>query len=113
MPDGETHLKLRLDKWLWAARFYKTRRLAAEAIAGGKVHLNAQRVKPSKEIHVNDALHINKNGYSWELNIIGLHKQRRPAQEARLLYQETEESQTKRQALVAANKAFASSQPRP
>ena len=88
---------LRLDKWLWAARFYKTRKLAAEAVSGGKVHLNGQRSKPGKEIKMGSHLEIHKETYQWDLTVIALNNQRRPAKEAVLLYQETETSHKKRQ----------------
>lgn len=63
---------VRLDKWLWAARFFKTRGLAAEAIAGGKVHVNNQRVKPGKEVKPGMAISINKNGYTWEIGVVAV-----------------------------------------
>jgi ribosome-associated heat shock protein Hsp15 len=88
---------IRLDKWLWTARFFKTRKLAAEAISGGKVHINKQRTKPGKEVKAGALLSINKDGLNWEINIIGFSNQRRPAKEAVLLFEETAESFTKRQ----------------
>lgn len=103
--------KQRLDTWLWAARFFKTRRLATEAISGGKVHLNGQRTKPSKDVRIGDELQISKMGYCWEINILGLNAKRRPAKEATLLYNEKEESFNRRQALIALNKDMNASAP--
>jgi ribosome-associated heat shock protein Hsp15 len=88
---------IRLDKWLWAARFFKTRKLAADAISGGKVHVNHQRTKPGKEVKPGTKLTITKDTYQWEITIIALSSQRRPAKEAVLLYEETPESHAKRQ----------------
>jgi ribosome-associated heat shock protein Hsp15 len=88
---------IRLDKWLWAARFYKTRSLASEAIGGGKVHVNEQRVKPSKEVKVGAVLSITKDGLRWQVTIIALSAQRRPAKDAVLMYQEEAESLAKRE----------------
>lgn len=88
---------VRLDKWLWAARFFKTRKLASDAVSGGKVHLNDQRTKPSKEIRPGAKLSISKDNYTWDITVIALSEQRRPAKEAALLYEESAESQEKRQ----------------
>jgi len=89
----------RLDKWLWAARFYKTRTLAVEAINGGKVHLNKNRVKPSRTIKPDDVLTISKPPYEHVITVLGLSKQRRPAPEAQQLYVESEASIAKREQL--------------
>ncbi|WP_348757249.1 RNA-binding S4 domain-containing protein [Candidatus Methylocalor cossyra] len=89
---------MRLDKWLWAARFFKTRQLAIDAVNGGKVHLNGQRVKPGKEIAPGARLSISRNGSLWEVVVLALSDQRRPAAEAARLYQETPESSARRQA---------------
>ena len=88
---------LRLDKWLWVARFYKTRKLAADAITGGKVHLNQQRTKPGKEDKITALLTISKDNFRWDITIIALSAQRRSAKEAILLYEESPESFEKRQ----------------
>jgi ribosome-associated heat shock protein Hsp15 len=93
---SENQLKIRIDKWLWAARFFKTRSTAAKAVQGGKVHLNDARVKPSRTVNVGDILIINRNEISFTIHICGLSRYRRPAPEARLLYEETEESVAKR-----------------
>ncbi|MCI0655028.1 MAG: RNA-binding protein [Methylococcaceae bacterium] len=101
--DNET--SQRLDKWLWAARFFKTRKLATEAISGGKVHLNGQRSKPGKEVKTGNKLSISKGPYRWELTVTGLSKQRKPASEAALLYEESPESLALRQARIEQRKA--------
>ena len=88
---------LRLDKWLWAARFFKTRGLASEAVNGGKVHLNGTRVKPSRAVKHGDQLHITKGQFEYELVVKGLNAKRRPAKEAILLYEESIESIEARQ----------------
>lgn len=89
---------LRLDKWLWAARFFKTRSLAATAIEAGKVRWQGQHVKPSRELRVGDELEITAAETTWTVVVQGLNAQRRPAPEARMLYQETAESQARRSA---------------
>jgi ribosome-associated heat shock protein Hsp15 len=95
---------IRLDKWLWTARFYKTRSLATEAINGGKVHVNGQRTKPAKELKAGDKIEIHKSGYSWELTVTALTTQRRSAKDAALLYEESQETRTKRQEQIQAEK---------
>ncbi len=97
--------KVRLDKWLWAARFFKTRRMATDAINGGKVHLNGQRTKPGKEIGIGSRLHISKDQYTWDVVVTAVSAQRRPAKEAAMLYEETPESRGKRAAEVARRRA--------
>ncbi len=92
---------MRLDKWLWAARFYKTRPLAGEAVEGGKVHLNGQRSKPGKDVRIGSRLQISKGGLRWEVEVAVLPKQRRPASEARHFYTESEESRQRREAAAA------------
>ena len=97
--------KLRLDKWLWAARFFKTRSLAKAAIEGGKVQLGGQRVKVSREINAGDTLHIRQGWDEKVVLVLALSDQRRGAQEAQLLYEETAASIARREADSAARKA--------
>lgn len=92
--------QVRLDKWLWAARFFKTRRLALEAVNGGKVHLNGRRTKPGRALQKGDRLIIRRHRFEYEIIVHGLSRQRRSAPEAALLYQESEASQAKREALA-------------
>ncbi|MBT9612863.1 MAG: RNA-binding S4 domain-containing protein [Burkholderiales bacterium] len=101
MNQFELTEKLRLDKWLWAARFFKTRSLAAQAVEGGKVKLNGQRVKPAKELHVGDALDIHIGDYTWQVTVRVLSARRGPAEVAKKCYEETEKSQARRLAQVA------------
>ena len=89
-------MSIRIDKWLWAARFFKTRNLAKQAIDGGKVHLGRQRVKPSKEVEVGMVLTVRQSWDEKEVEITGLADQRRGASEAARLYRETEASIDKR-----------------
>jgi len=88
--------KIRIDKWLWAARFYKTRSLAKKAIEGGKVRCDGQRVKASKDIAIGITLHIRQGYDEKEIAVINLSEQRRSAPEAALLYQETTTSINRR-----------------
>jgi ribosome-associated heat shock protein Hsp15 len=97
--------KLRLDKWLWAARFFKTRSLAKHAIEGGKVQWQGQRAKVSKEISVGDSLSIRQGWDTKEVTVLALSNQRRGATEANLLYRETAESIELRAKAAAARKA--------
>lgn len=83
---------MRLDKWLWAARFYKTRSMASDAVDGGKVKLNDANAKPAKDVKVGDRLQIRAGEQTFEVRVAGLNEQRRPAPEARLLYEETPDS---------------------
>ena len=87
---------VRIDKWLWAARFFKTRNLAADAVNGGKVHVNGQRCKPSRDLRVGDVVTITKDQNNWEIRVTDVNKQRRPAKEAATLYSEDEASVNKR-----------------
>ena len=88
---------VRLDKWLWAARFFKTRAKAKDAVDGGKVHLNGNRTKPSKEVNRGDTLRITQGFDEKVVTVVELSEQRRGATDAMKLYEETEESAQKRE----------------
>ncbi|BFQ94112.1 ribosome-associated heat shock protein Hsp15 [Gallibacterium anatis] len=103
----------RLDKWLWAARFYKTRTLAREMVDGGKVHYNGQRTKPSKEVEIGAMIKLRQGNDEKEVQVLALSNQRKAAPLAQQLYQETEESIKKREQLAWARKANALSMPNP
>lgn len=104
--SDDTKAKIRLDKWLWAARFFKTRSLAKQAIEGGKVHYDGARSKVSKEVEIGALLTIRAGWDEKEVEIIGLSNQRRGAPEAQALYNETPASITKREASADQRKAL-------
>ncbi len=83
---------VRIDRWLWAARFYKTRSAATEAVLGGRVHVNGERVKPAKDVHVDDRLELTMGDTRRSLVVLGLAEKRGPASVATTLYEETPES---------------------
>jgi ribosome-associated heat shock protein Hsp15 len=95
-PEG-----MRLDKWLWAARFFKTRQLAVDAVNGGHVHLDGRRTKPGREIQAGSRLQIGKDGLEWDIEVLVLPRQRRPAAEAAHFYRESEGSRERRHRLLA------------
>jgi ribosome-associated heat shock protein Hsp15 len=92
--------RVRIDKWLWAARFYKTRALAAEAIAGGKVQVNGERVKRAKPLQVGDELRIRQGPYEHQVVVRQLSDRRGPAVQAAALYEEKAESRAAREAVA-------------
>jgi ribosome-associated heat shock protein Hsp15 len=87
---------MRIDKWLWAARFYKTRSIAADAVDGGRVRINGATVKPAKEVRIGDRIALRAGEQDWEVLVRGLDEFRRPAPEAQRLYEETAESARRR-----------------
>jgi ribosome-associated heat shock protein Hsp15 len=91
---------LRIDKWLWAARFFKTRSLAAQAVMGGKVKVNGERVKAAKAVRIGDALSIHIGPYEHIVRVRGLSEQRGPASQAALLYEESAQSKAARETLA-------------
>jgi ribosome-associated heat shock protein Hsp15 len=88
---------VRIDKWLWAARFFKTRGLATEAVLGGHVQLNGARVKPAKDVHVGDEVLIRIGTTQWVVSVAGLSDKRGPAKVAQELYAETDASRAARE----------------
>ena len=111
MADAEN--RVRIDKWLWAARFYKTRSLSAEAVEGGKVQVNGERVKPAKALKCGDSLVIGNGPYIWEITVLALSERRGPAPEAAKLYEESPESRQARERVAATIKAENQSNPFP
>ena len=96
---------VRLDKWLWAARFYKTRAIAADAVAGGKVQLNGARVKPAKTVKIGDRLLVRTGSYEWAVTVAAASEKRGPASEAQKLYNESEQSRLAREEMALQRKA--------
>jgi len=104
---------VRIDKWLWASRFFKTRSIAAHSVSGGKVQLNGARVKPSRTVKVGDAMEIHKSGLSWQIEVLILSGRRGPASVAQTLYRESDESIRKREAVSEQFRLAVASTPRP
>lgn len=96
---------LRIDKWLWVARFFKTRTLAREAVAGGKVQLNGNRAKPGRTLKVGDRLHISRGDEIHEITVDVVNGQRGPASAARGMFTETPESVSRREQTASQRKA--------
>ncbi|MFK7794627.1 MAG: RNA-binding S4 domain-containing protein [Gammaproteobacteria bacterium] len=103
---------IRIDKWLWVARFYKTRNIAGNAVDGGRVHVNGQRVKPSYRVKVDDVLQITHPDFKREVVVCGMAKHRRSASEAQMLYQESENSVAQRELITAQRKILSQGLPR-
>jgi ribosome-associated heat shock protein Hsp15 len=99
--DQENAGETRLDKWLWAARFFKTRSLAAEAVTGGKISINGSRAKPGRIVRRGDKIVIRRGAYEWTVVVKAIARLRGPAPQAQQLYEETEDSVCKREAAIA------------
>ena len=97
---------VRIDKWLWAARFFKTRSLATDAVDGGKVRLNGDRVKPARSVKAGDTLDIDNGSTEWEVEVLGLADKRGSATVAQALYVETAQSIARRQQKAEQRKLF-------
>ncbi len=95
---------VRVDRWLWAARFFKTRALAAAAVAGGKVQVNGSRAKPAKQLHAGDSLRVRVGPYEWLVTVSALSERRGPPKDAQLLYDESPEGRTARERLAEAHR---------
>lgn len=105
-PSSKTlPTKMRIDKWLWCARFYKTRSLATQAVDGGKVRLNQERVKPAHDITPGDQLSIQIGEFTWQIEVLGLSLQRSAAPIAQALYREDALSLARRQQQIIEHKA--------
>jgi ribosome-associated heat shock protein Hsp15 len=113
MTNDENTDNHRLDKWLWHARFFKTRSLATAAISGGKVHLNAERVKPAHRVRIGDRLSLSLQGIVAEFEVLGLPLRRGPAAEAQTHYLETAASAERRAKLREQQRLAQLSRPRP
>ena len=96
--------RLRIDKWLWAARFFKTRSLAAQAVDGGRVQVNGARVKPARDVKPGDEVAVHIGELEWVVDVRGLSARRGPAEEARKLYEERADSRARREAAIDARK---------
>jgi ribosome-associated heat shock protein Hsp15 len=101
MSEYDRSDDIRLDKWLWTARFFKTRALAADAVNGGKVEVNGARPKPSRVVRIGDELTIRRGPYQWGVIVREVSRLRGPAMQAQVMYEETSESIRKREAAIA------------
>lgn len=113
MTEQATPEKVRIDKWLWAARFFKTRSLAAKAVSGGQVQVNGARVKPSRVVQPGEVLRIHKGTDEWTVVVLTVSCHRRGAPEARTLYEETDESLRQREQRREKRRSFIFETPHP
>ncbi|PWG63863.1 RNA-binding S4 domain-containing protein [Sediminicurvatus halobius] len=110
MPEADG---VRLDRWLWAARFFKTRRLAVDAIKGGKVSVDGARAKPARTVRAGQRVSVTKGAVTFDVDVLGLSEQRGPATEAEKLYAETDASIAERERQRAQRRAVAAAIPQP
>lgn len=103
--------KIRIDKWLWAARFFRVRATASQAVAGGHVYVNGERAKPSRAVKAGDELRITRGNEEFVVVVTGLHDRRGPATLARTLYEETAASSEARQKALAQRRLMAATNP--
>jgi len=109
--NEKTEILIRLDKWLWCARFYKTRNIAANALKTGKITANGERAKPAKMVKAGDTLNIRKGPYSHVITLLGLARSRKSATGAALLYEESSESISERELVASRLKVEAALMP--
>lgn len=109
---AESSEKLRIDKWCWMTRFYKTRRLAVDAISKGNVFVNDQKTKPAYSVKLNDIIKISKDQIDWVVKVVQIPKRRGPAKEAQTMYEETASGLDNRLVLEAQNRADRITRPR-
>lgn len=105
--------RLRIDRWLWFARFYKSRSLAADAVAGGRVHLNGERVKPARALRIGDQISVARGAVEFACVVRAIPNRRGPAPEAAKVYEETAESVSRREAFAEKLRLAPSPPPRP
>jgi ribosome-associated heat shock protein Hsp15 len=113
VTTGSLKSSVRIDKWLWAARFFKTRALAAKACDLGRIRSNEVQAKPAREVHVSDMLRIKNEGGEFHIEVLGVSDTRGPAAVAQALYRETEESKQQRQQEAVGRKAMQQYAPLP
>ncbi len=106
MTPGPDRSSVRMDKWLWAARFFKTRALAAKACDMGRIRSNEIEAKPARDVHIGDMLRVKNEGGEFQVEVLGVSEIRGPAAVAQTLYRETEESKERRQREAAERKAM-------